>query len=218
MESAIKKLTVFVLLFCGHLLGQNLQRGNSSPHSYFQPMAGAPRSTAAENGVSVEPGLYTIFSNLGQKPNCYDPTNGWQVAGKQSSLQESQSIGMSFVPLADATVTEIKLPLVYLRGERGGVVSLNEDSQGLPGAPIHTWIVSKFATPPCSYLVVKSRTGLPVKKGTQYWIVASAKRTELDGWAFTYTDAKGNLAYNLGNEGWENDYGFLSAFAVLGLL
>jgi len=62
----------------------------------------------------------------------------------------------------------------------------------------------------------KSKHGLPVREGAQYWVVAAATGTEMDGWIFTYKGTTGNFAYNYDDEGWKIENSNLSVFAVLG--
>jgi hypothetical protein len=77
---------------------------------------------------------YKIYSNLGKPPNCYDTVEGWLIVS-------NQSIAMPFTPKVDATLTEIRVPVVHPKnnGQDGFTLSVNEDSGGLPGNPIHTW-------------------------------------------------------------------------------
>jgi len=124
---------------------------------------------------------------------------------------------MKFTPKTDAAVTEIKLALLAY-DKRGAVISLNEDSDGLPGKPIHTWVLSKLGNIGngfCVLTAVKSKQGLPVQKGTQYWVVAAARGKEAAYWDFAYKAPIGDFAVNHG-AGWEKIDDYLSAFAVLG--
>lgn len=211
-------ILMFATLFCGQLFAQSLNgKFVLLPGVPVAVALNAPVVTGETNASSDDDaGLYTIFSNFGKKPNCYNQQEGWTVAGKHSPLGFSQYIAMIFTPQADATVTELKLALF---GQLGAVISLNEDSDGLPGKPIHTWVTSKLGNsgkPPCVYTAVKSKQGLPVQKGTQYWVVAAARGTEWDVWNFTYKGSTGDFAYDYDDEGWKIENSYLSAFAVLG--
>ena len=58
----------------------------------------------------------------------------------------------------------------------GGVISLNETSNGFPGKPLHTWSLKNLSAygTCCTLEVAKDGKGLPVKKGTKYWVVLVA--------------------------------------------
>jgi len=215
-------LLIATVLLSGHLFSQNAENNFASipvPASLALDSSSAASQDAAPSNEDA--GLYTIFSNFGKKPDCYNRSNGWLVSGKDSPfVGTSQYIAMKFTPSSDASVREIKMALLW-----GGlykdaaVVSLNEDSNGLPGNPIQSWVTGKlgmFGTPPCNYTMVKSKQGLPVQKGTQYWIVAEGRGTETNVWGFTYKGTQGDFAYDYNNEGWKIEYEHLSTFAVLG--
>lgn len=211
-------VTLTIVLFCGHLLAQAPDSGK------FVALPGIPSRTVLNASVAQsqddDANLYTIFSNLGKKPNCYYPYEGWTVSGKKSLLGFSQYVAMDFTPKADATVTEIRLALFNVAGKQGAVISLNEDSNGLPGNPIHTWVTKKlgnYGKLPCVLTMVSSKQGLPVHKGTQYWVVAAATGTEWDGWLYTYDESTGDLAIDYNDQGWVTEDSNLAAFAVLGL-
>jgi hypothetical protein len=129
---------------------------------------------------------------------------------------------MPFTPKSDAEVTEIKIALTYGYGPvNGAVVSLNETSKGFPGKALDTWNVKNLPAfgRCCTLKVVKDGKGLPVKKGTKYWVVASTNDREalvVDFWNFTYNRAYGTHAVNTGS-GWQNgQMDVLSAFGVFG--
>jgi hypothetical protein len=164
--------------------------------------------------------LYTIYSNLGPKNDAYDGSSGWYVKGSGTGTQ--QWVGIPFTPKSNAIVTEIDIALVYIDGPvDGGVLSLNETSNGLPGKALHAWNLNNLPIYPtcCTLDVGKDSKGLAVKKGTQYWVVARTNASETDtydGWDFTYNQATGTLVVNQGS-GWEkgNDK-TLGAFGVFG--
>ncbi len=219
----VSALVFATLLLCGHPFAQSFGNGR------FVLLAGTPASVSMNSAIGVGEtkasaddgaGLYTIFNNFGKKPKCYNSSgDGWVVAGEDSEFGQSQYIAMSFTPKADATVTKLKLGMLWTTGTRGVVISLNEDSGGLPGNPIHTWVTSrvgKFGSYPCLYTLVKDGQGLPVQKGTQYWVVAAATGTEWDDWVFTYKGTMGEFAYDESDEGWTLENFYLATFAVLG--
>ncbi len=158
------------------------------------------------------PMLYQIYSNLGhRKGNCYG-TEGWTVG-------LGTSIAMPFTPKADAKATELVLGLFSVTTGYTTAVSLNEDSNGMPGKVIHKWRLKKLGTShfhDCSATITRSRKGLPLKAGTQYWAVASAPDAAWDIWDFTYSGLMGNFASEQDGQGWNADYGNLGAFGVFG--
>lgn len=165
--------------------------------------------------------LYTIYSNLGSKTDTYDDTTGAYVSGPGSSHGQ-QWVALPFTPKSNAEVTEIEVAVGHYTGTNGATISLNADKSGLPGKAVHTWNLTNLPTfgTCCKLDVVKDAPGLKVKKGTQYWIVASTnKSTESteDVWDRTWNDSTGEAAFNTGS-GWQLYQGgqHIYAFAVFG--
>jgi hypothetical protein len=162
--------------------------------------------------------LYTIFNNFEGKrlPKCYDLTEGWLVG-------HGWSVAMPFTPRASVRLTEVDVVLAHCEygcGTDGGTVSVNEDNNGLPGNSIHTWRFEKFGLSDwyrCPDVTkARSKGGIQLKKGTQYWIVASAPDAATNGWNWTYDEEKGNYAYQENNAGWTPAYNQLSTFGAFG--
>jgi hypothetical protein len=132
-------------------------------------------------------GLVTIFSNLATKypKGEYWCCTGYNVMGPS---QGEQWMAAAFTPRADHTVTRIEIAAGWSQtGANGVVISLNLDSNGVPGKPLKTWNATglpRFGT--CCTLVVKSDSaGIPVSAGKQYWVVLSTNSKEsdtVDGW------------------------------------
>jgi hypothetical protein len=161
---------------------------------------------------SPREGLYKIYSNLGVNGACYGTQGGWVVG-------LGQSIAMPFTPKVDATLSEIVLGLLHGVGGDFARVSLNQDDNGLPGRAVRTWVLGKlglYKWHSCYVSVARSREGLPLKAGTQYWVVAAAPYSTWDTWEYTYNDIQGNFAYEENNGGWTRDDSYLSAFGVFG--
>ena len=161
-------------------------------------------------------GLYKIYSNLGKKGDCFYWREGWLVGGGQYDA-------MPFTPKADAKVTEIQIALFNCEfgcGTDVATVSLNRDSGGLPGNAIHAWTLHKLGTSKwhsCPMTTAKSKKGISLKKGKQYWLVAEAPYGTTDSWAYTYNLIRGNWAYEENNGGWLPTFDYLSAFGVFGI-
>ena len=157
---------------------------------------------------------YRIYSNFRKPPHCYDTEEGWLISWYQS-------MGMPFIPKVDATLTEVRVPVAHPKyggWQDGFTLSVNEDSGGLPGNPIRIWVFKKDdISLNCGFDRARSKKGILLTKGVQYWIVASASGHQVSGWVFTYKEhATGPLAYDENNTGWQAYNGYLGAFEVLG--
>jgi hypothetical protein len=187
-----KKLLVFTtLVFAGATLIAAAQNdGGTSGHGVtvwgkharmtlvVEPPASRSRPNLSDSG------LVTIFSNLAAKypKGEYWCCTGFNVMGSQSGAGE-QWMAAEFTPGADHTVTRVEVAAGWSQqGTNGIVVSLNRDSNGVPGKALKTWNVSglpRFGD--CCGLVVRSdASGIPVSAGKQYWIVLSTNSHELD--------------------------------------
>jgi len=166
--------------------------------------------------------LYTIFTNLGTGKNVYTDNVAWDVAGPDSGVTE-EWIAMPFTPTSDAEVTQISVAVQHNTGSPNSfVLSLNQDSGGLPGKVIHRWLVKdlpRFGTC-CTLDVVRDAKGLKVKRGTQYWVAAetnSSERKTRDEWDLASAAIEGPFAINNNNgQGWYQYTAFTSAFGVFG--
>lgn len=184
-----KFLVAAALLFAGATATAAAQndaavRGNATTvwgkHARMTVVAEPTRSRKATN--LKDSGLVTIFSNLAAKypKGQYWCCSGYNVMGPS---QGEQWMAAAFTPAADHTVTRIEVAVGYSEGKTNGVVlSLNSDSNGVPGKALKTWNASglpRFGT--CCTLVVKSdSSGIPISAGKQYWIVLSTNSKEQD--------------------------------------
>jgi hypothetical protein len=182
----------------------------TTPSTVFQPLDPNPEK------------LFTIFSNLGTGRKVYTDNVGLDVAGPDSGVTE-EWIAMPFTPTANAEVTRISVAVQHISGSPNSfVLSLNQDSGGLPGKVIHRWLVKdlpRFGTC-CKLDIVRIAGGLKVKKGTQYWVAAetnSSERKTRDEWDYAYAGIEGIYAINNNNgQGWYQYTAFTSAFGVFG--
>lgn len=167
-------------------------------------------------------GLSTIYSSFGQVYAEYYPGDGWDIDGTGAAAAQ-QSIGMPFTPAADATIYVIDAALQYISGTNTASFSVYNDAGGLPGTAIQTFTISNFSNYEgscCNNRAVVATAGVPVKAGTQYWIVLSAApsvESFSGAWSFNYAQENGNFAFNQGS-GWLSYNGAISAFGVYGLL
>jgi hypothetical protein len=127
-----------------------------------------------------------------------------------------QYIAASFVPLANADVTEIKVGITNVTGANGVTLSLNVDNGSLPGPAIYTWKLTNLPTSGCCTLdVAKDVAGLPVTKGTRYWVVAQATENTQDIWHNNSQWTKAPYAYDVG-QGWQLQKDVVPALGVFG--
>ena len=167
--------------------------------------------------VDGDANLYTIHSNFAKNGNCFDLQQGWLVG-------EGYSEAMPFTPKADAKVTHVAMGLLHCPGcgPNEATISLNSDNDNSPGAAIHTWKTNNVegqAWPSCMYkmTVVKSKKGIALNKGQQYWVVAEAPGSTTLSWAYTYKQLRGDFAYSVNGGRWQQESDYLSSFGVFGI-
>jgi hypothetical protein len=164
--------------------------------------------------------LITIYSNLGKGKNVYNAVAGYGILGPDAGQPWPQSVGCGFRPKADHTVTEIQVAGTYVQGTNSLVVSLNEDSKGIPGKALHTWHFSNLPVfgSCCTLQTAKYVNGIKVKKGELYWVVLSPQkkfRDTYDVWNNNFQGLQGTFSNNIGS-GWNSSYQVLGAFGVFG--
>ena len=170
-----KKILLLAPLLLSVFLSVLLAQDSSAPP--FVVPTNSSRHSVPELRSSM---LYKIYSNLGAGKNpCYSQGGTAWLVG------QGQSIAMPFTPKADAELTEIGLGFGHCKfcGPDGGTVTLYQDSNGVPGETIHIWRFRKLGTSKlesCWVTLGKSTRGLPLKKGKQYWVAASAPDTATD--------------------------------------
>src|ERR1700733_2134405 len=125
-------------------------------------------------GVPHDPSLKTIASTLSDYPfGVFFCCDGYYITGLTNLLNVVPEYwqAVPFTPAANMRVREVEASALWDEGTNAVVMSLNRDSGGLPGTPIHTWKVTNLATigTCCQLATGKSKTGIAVKKGVQYW-------------------------------------------------
>jgi hypothetical protein len=145
-----------------------------------------------------DPSLKTIAGTLSDYPYgvffcCY----GDYITGLTNLLNVVPEYwqAVPFTPTADMTVKEVEASVVWDEGTNAVVLSLNHDSGGLPGKAIHTWNAQNLAVigSCCQLAAGKSKAGIPVKKGTQYWLVVSTNSNDANifaAWEVNSTDMR----------------------------
>jgi hypothetical protein len=84
---------------------------------------------------------------------------------------------------------------------------VNDDNNGKPGNALHTWIMfSNLATfgSCCTLQTAKVPGGIPVTKGTMYWLVLRTFNNNdgtWDVWNDNFNEVNGPFSNNLGT-GW----------------
>lgn len=182
-----------------------------------------------------DPSLKSIAGNLSDYPYgvffcCY----GDYITGLTNLLNVVPEYwqAVPFTPSANMTVKEIEASVVWDEGANQVVLSLNDDSDGLPGKAIHSWTVKNLATigSCCQLATGKSQTGIAVKQGTQYWVVVSTNAKDSNifaAWEVNSTDMRSHPFASYCNDSkqgscngssgkWVPTEGLLPGFAVLG--
>jgi hypothetical protein len=170
-------------------------------------------------------GLTTIYSSLGTDPkNLYNYIDTWLVSGPNSVEGIADFIAMRFTPGSNSHISEVQAAVLYYGTGADQVnLSIYEDSKGHPGkllaGPVTVTNLPKAFS--CCQLAVADFASVPVKGGTQYWVVANTPKTGqgsdfLGEWAGAVSPVL-TLAANAAQTGWVafNGNG-LPAGAVLG--
>ena len=175
---------------------------------------------AAEEGQTQ-----VIASTVGKRESRkrYNCCLGYTISGPDSIVGAQNWVANGFAPGFDATATLVAVGIGYAAGTNGVTLAITEDNKGVPGKTLRRWqVAGRLATFPgcCSLLRVHAQPGIPLKAGTQYWLVvrtgASTSDT-WDVWNLAYESSKiGPVSSNDGS-GWKaQGNGQLAAFMVRG--
>jgi len=181
-----------------------------------------------------DPDLKTIAGTLSDYPYgvffcCY----GYYITGLTNELGVVPEYwqAVPFTPSANMTVKEVEASVVWAEGTNQVVLSLNSDASGLPGSVIQKWTVKDLATigTCCQLATGKSKAGIPVTQGTQYWVAVSTNSKDTNmfsAWEVNSTDMRTHPFASYcddskqgscnGTTGWYAVEGLLPGFAVLG--
>jgi len=183
---------------------------------YVKPV---DRSARAEQPPA---NLVTIYSNLGTGNNVYNGAAGTGVLGKNVPNQlYPEWLANGFTPTANHTVTEIQVGVTWVQGPNTVILSLNADNGGKPGKTLY---ITGFTNLPtfgtcCTLQTATLTTGVPVTKGTMYWIVLRTSPTNQGTWNVWNNDfsgTQGPFSNNIG-QGWtQQSTQQLGAFGVFG--
>jgi hypothetical protein len=179
VKITLKSLTVFlaVLIFSYTALAQAKNKVIVSKDGRVV-FAQAPSHVRIPY-VDENAGLKVIYSNLASKhpKGLYFALEGQTLNGPNTGSVQWDAV--PFTPAADATVTKIQLPIGYIYASTSTdvIVSLNADSNGLPGNALQTWVVpiNKADNFGSCCAVYTEKGSVPVTAGQQYWVVASTE-------------------------------------------
>lgn len=161
--------------------------------------------------LAIAPGFSraaTVFNSfLPGDPycSCGDWVTGSSFAPFGSPIGQQQTAG-AFTPSGNYDLTQIDVAIVSYTFDYGGtsvfLLSLNNDSGGVPGTTIESWTLTANA----SVLTVFPVSTVPLLGGIQYWIVGSPfSSTTTDSWQLNAGDGTGpggRLAQNSNGSGW----------------
>jgi hypothetical protein len=181
-----------------------------------------PNPQKIEQSAEDSASLVTIYSDLGTGTNVYLPDIGWSVTGSEVAGGKVDS-ATPFTPKRNFNLVLIKVAVLTASGTNGVTLSLNHDSSGAPGTAIKTWnLVNLPPFPSCCKLdLARLKKTVRVKKGVQYWVVAStdkATQDASDSWNMNSRSIFGTVGQRFGNGSWQitKNSALLPAFGVLG--
>lgn len=171
-----------------------------------------------------------IFSNLGPSGDLYDGNNGYFVSSQDNAFNgQKQDIAIPFTPSQAATVTRVKAALQnYSFGGQssGALLAIYDDANGLPGKPLAHRLrgnFDDFGSGCCDLALWTLSTPLPVKAGTQYWVVGTTNlktSNVVNTWDFLFDGSPATFAFQQDDGGWillNASFGYTgSAVAVRG--
>ena len=162
-------LTISNLSLFGQTVAQPRMLHHKETFAVHEPPQEAPQ------------GLTTIYSSLGTDPkNLYNYIDTWLLSGPNSIVIISDFIALPFTPKSNSHISEVRAAILYY-GDGADQVNLSiyADSKGHPGrllaGPVTVANLPKSFT--CCQLAVADFASVPVKGGTQYWVVANTPKT-----------------------------------------
>jgi hypothetical protein len=222
--SSIKSLLICVALLMvasGTLAAQDDQ-GITRINGGRMTIALHPNSQKIVQPAECASSFVTIYSDLGTGTNVYLPNIGWSVTGPEVAGGQVES-ATPFTPQRDFNLVLITAAILTASGTNGVTLSLNQDSDGKPGAAIITWNLMNLPVFPscCTLDLARLEQTVTVEKGVQYWVVASTGETTLDtsdSWNMNSLSIFGTVGQRFGSGEWEVtvNSALLPAFSVLG--
>lgn len=192
--------------------GRNAIATHPSGHVVAPPSAPAGATLIAGNLSKYPFGVYFC---------CYGDT----ISGPDSFLGSAYWDAIPFTPTANITATKVQASVGWGQsGVNGVTLSINADSNGLPGNALGTVDVNNLGLfGDCCQLAQANggNNGVPLTGGTQYWFVVSTDsnyNTTFDAWAYNSTDMRSypSAFYATSNGGWIASQGILPGYAIYG--
>jgi hypothetical protein len=195
-------VATFLLTLCSVTVFAADSRGHS-------PQVVMTNASSAIHAMPNPPaGLKKIFSNLGPKGNEY-ASGGPVVQGPDNGLNHQENdVAVAFTPKKNSTVTEVLMALQWWGGFNGALAAIYDDAAGSPGKELAGKDLKNFVTfgdGCCKLAKWKLTKGLKVKKGKQYWVVATTDTKSMDSlivWCSTLNNAAGIFAEQQDDSGW----------------
>jgi len=203
-------------------------QGQQSDEGIIRINGGSMTVALHANHHAIEPSaadpasLVKIYSDLGTGSTVYLPNIGWSVDGPTSGGGQVAT-ATPFTPKRNFNLVLIKVAILTVAGTNGVTLTLNHDSSGAPGAVIKTWNLvnlPKFAGC-CKLDLARLQKTVRVRKGVQYWLVATTDKTTQDAsdsWNMNSGSIFGTVGQQFNNGAWQITKGsaLLPAFSVLG--
>jgi hypothetical protein len=175
-----------------------------------------------ERSAADPASLVRIYSDLGTGTTVYLPNIGWSVSGPGSGAGQAAT-ATPFTPKGNFNLVLIRVAILTVSGTNGVTLSLNRDDNDSPGTAIRIWNLvnlPQFAGC-CKLDQAKLKKPFEVKKGVQYWLVATTDSTTQDAndsWNMNSRSIFGTVAQQINNGPWQvtKNSALLPAFSVLG--
>jgi hypothetical protein len=139
-------------------------------------LATKPPSTVTPAQLNA-PGLSTIAGNLSDFPfGIFFCCFGNTIAGINSALGFEVWVAIPFTPAANMSVHKPETSVGYIvNTDTNFLLSVYNDASGVPGTPIKKFkaVAANQYGACCTLVTASSKAGIPVTKGTQYWLVVS---------------------------------------------
>jgi hypothetical protein len=211
-------LAITILSLCMSAVAQTAKDGTVTINGGRNAIFVGPPAYRTSPSNPLPAGVVTIYSNLGKGNNTYNAISGVGILGPDAGQPWPQSVGTAFTPTQDHLAQAVQVGVTYVQGTNGVIVSLNEDSNGIPGKQL---AAKTFTNLPafgscCILQTGKGASGIPVKANTQYWIVVRPIANDTYCvWNDNYQGLQGTWANNIG-QGWTSSYQVLGSMGVYG--
>jgi hypothetical protein len=183
-------------------------------------VASAPANCAGGSSDKV-----TFFTNIDPAfSEPYVPGIGFLITGKDSSDGKDGSQALPFTAQADGYAKTLSAAICLYRGpDKGIILSLYADKDGVPGKPLPKASGSTSDFPEagdcCQLATVKlPGKGVALTKGVKYWLVAGPDDVNAPDFEGLWQESTNNLASVLrpGEQNWYNYLGYWLAAKITG--